>query len=165
MPTTNRKTTPIKRASNTAHGFFSALFDFSFSRFITVQMFPVLYGVILAATLIAAGYFTVEAFLSSWWRGLFYLLVAAPVGFITVATIARALMEFYVVVFRIAENMDEIRIITERFSGISESVESVRGFTKRLPFWGSMANRQEDSEPGNPDDPKPKRKKEGVWPY
>ncbi|MGB3623234.1 MAG: DUF4282 domain-containing protein [Ketobacter sp.] len=165
MPTTNRKNTPFSRAGATAHKFFTALFDFSFSRFITVQMFPVLYGIILTATLIAAGYFIVEAFLTSWWRGLFYLLVAGPVGFITVATIARALMEFYVVVFRISENMDEIRIITERFSGISESVESVRGFTKRLPFWGAMSGRQEDVATDNPEDPKPKRKKEGVWPY
>jgi hypothetical protein len=166
MPRTDQSKAPIIRAKKTAKGFLSALFDFSFTQFITVQMFPVLYGVILASTLIGVIYFTVEAFLSSWWRGLFYLLVAGPVGFITVATITRALMEFYIVVFRIAEDMDEIRIVTERFSGISESMESVRGLTKRLPFWGAVNNKpsppndnHEDSSANN------KRKKETAWPY
>ena len=124
----------FSRASNTAHGYFNALFDFSFTKFITVQMFPVLYGVILASTLIGVVYFTVEAFLTSWWRGLFYLFVAGPVGFITVATITRALMEFYLVVFHIYEDMEEIRIRSKRFSGLSESMESVAGITRRLPF-------------------------------
>lgn len=150
----------VRHASNTARGYFSTLFDFSFSRFITVQMFPVLYGVILLSTVIGIGYFTAEAFLSSMWRGLFYLLVAGPVAFITIATVTRALMEFYIVVFRIAENMDEIREITERFSGLSQSVESMQNLTKRLPFWGATATRQpEEPDPAT----KAKRKKEATW--
>ena len=78
------------------------------------------------------------------------------------ATIARALMEFYIVVFRIAENMDEIRVITERFSGISQGVESMRDLTRLIPFWkpaGSKAGEGADK----PD--KPKRKKDQNWPY
>ena len=65
--------------------YFGTLFDFSFTRFITVQMFPVLYGVILAASLIGAIYLTIEAFFTGWVRGLFYLFIAAPIGFITIA--------------------------------------------------------------------------------
>ncbi len=135
----------IIHASNSLSGFFGTLFDFSFTRFITVQMFPILYGVILASTLIAAGYLTVEAFLTSMWRGFFYLFVAAPVGFILVATITRALMEFYLVMFTIAENLDDIRQVTQRFSGISESVESVKGLTRRFQFWG-MSNSRYSSQ-------------------
>ena len=156
------------RISRTARGiqrFFSTLFDFSFSRFITVQMFPVLYGVILASTLVAAIYLTIEAFVSGWGRGLFYLFVAAPVGFITVATITRALMEFYIVVFRIAENMDEIRIVTERFSGISQSMESMRDLTRLIPFWKTAGSKQ-DETPDKPEKPERSRRKKDVnWPY
>ena len=121
-PGDTRATPPgwFRRTRTGGSVFLTTLFDFSFSKFITVQMFPVLYGVILASTLMGVIYLTVEAFFTSWWRGLFYLFVAGPIGFITVATITRALMEFYIVVFRIAENMDEIRVITERFSGISQ---------------------------------------------
>ncbi len=161
MPDSPEDKKSIKHASNTARGYFTTLFDFSFSRFITVQMFPVLYGVILASTLIAALYLTIEAFVSSWWRGLFYLFIAAPIGFITVATITRAMMEFYIVVFRVAENMDEIRIITERFSGISQSVESMRDLTKRIPFWGTAGNKNETTTTAE----KEKRRKNHNWPY
>jgi len=155
----------VRSIARGAGTFFTTLFDFSFSRFITVQMFPVLYGVILASTLVAAVYFTIEAFFTGWIRGLFYLFVAAPIGFITVATITRALMEFYIVVFRIAENMDEIRIVTERFSGISQSMESMRDLTRLIPFWKTAGGKQTE-DPEKADKPeKPKRKKDVNWPY
>lgn len=153
----------FSRASNTAHGYFNALFDFSFTKFITVQMFPVLYGVILASTLIGVVYFTVEAFLTSWWRGLFYLFIAGPVGFITVATIARALMEFYLVVFHIYEDMEEIRVISKRFSGLSESMESVAGITRRLPFLNSTNGKSSKEEAGSAS--KPRRRRNKPDPY
>ena len=152
----------FKRTRTGGSVFLTTLFDFSFSKFITVQMFPVLYGVILASTLIGVIYLTVEAFFTSWWRGLFYLFVAGPLGFITVATIARALMEFYIVVFRIAENMDEIRVITERFSGISQGVESMRDLTRLIPFWKTAGSKSGEGA-DKPD--KPKRKKDQNWPY
>lgn len=155
---------PITRASNTVHGYFTTLFDFSFTRFITVQMFPVLYGVILASALIGVIYFTVEAFLTSWWRGLFYLFIAGPVGFITVATITRALMEFYLVVFHIYEDMDEIRVISKRFSGLSESVESVTGITRKFPFLnGSLGKTPKEEEPE--ESQRSRRRRAKVDPY
>jgi len=149
---------PFTRASQTVHGYFSTLFDFSFTRFITVQMFPVLYGVILAATLTGVVYLTVEAFLTSWWRGLFYLFIAGPMGFITIATITRALMEFYLVVFRIYEDMDDIRIISKRLSGLSESMESVTGITRRFPFIGGT-NGKAKEEPATTDNGRFKRRR------
>lgn len=152
----------FRRAGINCRIYLTTLFDFSFSKFITVQMFPVLYGVILVSTLTAMIYLTVEAFFTSWWRGLFYLFIAGPISFITVATIVRALMEFYIVVFRIAENMDEIRVITERFSGISQGVESMRELTRLIPFWKTAGNKT-DETPDKPD--KGKRRKDQNWPY
>ena len=144
-------------------GYFTTLFDFSFTKFITVQMFPVLYGVILAASFIGAIYLTIEAFFTGWIRGLFYLFVAAPIGFITVATITRALMEFYIVVFRIAENADEIRAIAVTFSGLSQSVDSVRDLTRLIPFWRNAGRRNDTPQEKPPE--RPKRKKDVNWPY
>lgn len=144
-PSSTRRS-PHRKIRRATQGFFSTLFDFSFTRFITVQMFPVLYGVILAASFVAAIYLTIEAFFTGWARGLFYLFVAAPIGFITVATITRALMEFYIVVFRIAENADEIRAIAEKFSGLSQSVESMKDWTRLIPFWKNAGSRQDDNE-------------------
>jgi len=82
--------------------------------------------------------------------------VAGPVSFITIATITRALMEFYLVVFHIYEDMDEIRTISKRFSGLSESVESVRGITRKFPFLnGAIGKAKED----DPDDSTRNRKR------
>ena len=66
----------LQRIISSTRNFFSTLFDFSFSRFITVQMFPLLYGLILAATLVEAIYLTIEAFITGWGKGLFYLFIA-----------------------------------------------------------------------------------------
>lgn len=140
-----------------ASRFLGTLFDFSFSRFITIQMFPAIYGIILATTLFGIMYLTVEAFIVSIPRGLFYLLVAGPIAFLGIATITRAVMEFYLVVFRIAENIDEMRVVTESFSGISETVGGVKDFTKRLPFWSVR--------PDMKNDPNRKKRKDANWPY
>lgn len=156
---TDTRRSAWQRTRQTSRLFFTTLFDFSFSKFITVQLFPVLYGVILASTFIAVIYLTAEAFFTAWWRGLFYLFVAGPIGFITVATITRALMEFYIVVFRIAENVDEVRMVTERVSGLTDSVESVRDLTRLIPFWKTAGKKDGD----DPD--KTKKKKDQNWPY
>lgn len=155
-----------RRIGQATLGYFTTLFDFSFTKFITVQMFPVLYGVILAASFIGAIYLTIEAFFTGWIRGLFYLFVAAPIGFITVATITRALMEFYIVVFRIAENADEIRAIAEKFSGLSQSVESMKDWTRLIPFWKNAGSRQDDEDDETTSSAeKSRRKKDVNWPY
>ncbi len=143
-----------------ASRFLGTLFDFSFSRFITIQMFPAIYGIILATTLFGIMYLTVEAFIVSIPRGLFYLLVAGPIAFLGIATITRAVMEFYLVVFRIAENIDEMRVVTENFSGISETVGGVKDFTKRLPFWSIRPERPDAKPEGNR-----KKRKDSNWPY
>lgn len=165
-PTTVRPSA-TRRIGQATLGYFTTLFDFSFTKFITVQMFPVLYGVILAASFIGAIYLTIEAFFTGWIRGLFYLFVAAPIGFITVATITRALMEFYIVVFRIAENADEIRAIAEKFSGLSQSVESMKDWTRLIPFWKNAGSRQDektDSDHSQQERPRRKKERNVKWP-
>ncbi|MCG8671507.1 MAG: DUF4282 domain-containing protein [Pseudomonadales bacterium] len=146
-----------------ASQFLGTLFDFSFSRFITIQMFPAIYGIVLATTLFGLLYLTVEAFLVSIPRGLFYLVVATPITFLGIATITRAVMEFYLVVFKIAENIDEMREVTENFSGISQTVGGVKDLTKKLPFWSIKSERQNQRENETRDT---KKKRKNVdWPY
>jgi len=128
-----------EKNSNSIRAFFQMLFDFSFSEFITVQMFPALYFVILSSTLFAILYLCFEAFLTSIARGIFFLFVAGTVTFIAIATIVRAVMEFYIVVFRIAENTDEVRIVTNKISGLTDTMDGVKGLTRKLPFWNIMS--------------------------
>lgn len=121
--------------------YLAMLLDFSFSEFITIQMTPVLYGISLASVLIFLLYLTGEAFINSPIRGLLYLFIITPVGFIISATFIRGVMEFYLVVFRIAENVNEFADIKEhieKLSGISDTVDVV---TKRIPFWKLLTKR------------------------
>lgn len=133
--------------------FFKTLFDFSFSEFITVQMFPVLYGLMLASVLFGVFYLSVEAFLISVPRGLFYLFIAGPIAFIAIAAVLRALMEFYIVIFRIAQNIEELHDMMMKFSGFTETMDEMKGLTKRLPFWTLKPK----VEPTHPSQPKPKK--------
>jgi hypothetical protein len=154
----DRKPRPAPHPTSLTRKFFATLFDFSFSEFITVQMLPFLYGVMLACAIFGIVYLTVEAFLVSLPRGFFYLFVAGPVAFIAIATILRALIEFYIVVFRIAENIDDMHLVTKKFSGITNTMDEVKGFTKKLPFWSMKPKPEEEERPR-------RRRKEQNWPY
>lgn len=159
--------------------FFRTLFDFSFAKFITVQMFPALYGIILAASLVGIFFYTFEAFLESLWKGLFYLTVAGPVAFIAIAAVTRALMELYIVIFRIAENVDELYILSQKLSGFSNTVDGMRDLTRKLPIWNLVnSGKAEDKKmpPGRGEDKKenkdkapekerPRKNKDINWPY
>ncbi len=154
-----------KQNTNNILTFFQMLFDFSFSKFITVQMFPALYFVILASTLFAILYLCFEAFLTSIARGMFFLFIAGPITFIAIATVVRALMEFYIVVFRIAENIDDMRLLSNKITGLTDTMDEVKGLTRKLPFWNIMGykNSQRESDDAKPSSIKPK--KNTNWPY
>lgn len=176
-----------KKTIDDTRTFFRTLFDFSFSKFITVQMFPALYGIILAASLVGIFYYIFEAFLESLWKGLFYLTVAGPVAFIAIAAITRALMELYIVIFRLAENVDEIYLMSQKLSGFSNTVDGMREMTRKLPIWNLVNSsktedrkmpptRNEKTTPARSEEKKdtkekpvekekPRKAKDVNWPY
>lgn len=133
--------------------YWKALFDFSFEKYMIIQMLPILYGMMLFA--IAAGilYLIAEAFLSgSHWRGFFYLFFAGPLTFVVLASLLRALLEFYMVIFRVAEDVDEllgVRDTVDKLSGLADNVDEMASMTRRIPFWkvifGSGSSRRLDA--------------------
>jgi len=85
---------------------FSAIFDFSFKEFISIDLIRVLYvfafvvaGLAMIGTILAG-------FSASFWWGLGSIIVA-PVVFFIIVFIARIGIETMVVLFRIAENTRE----------------------------------------------------------
>ncbi len=117
------------------------LFDFSFTDYLTIQMLPLFYGTIIIACLGLVAYQVLEAFIHSMWMGLLFLL-AAPFALLVLISVARALFEFYIVIFRIAENVDELvqlRDSVERLSGLGD-------MASRIPFWRLMLNRPKNSD-------------------
>lgn len=163
---------PKKVNENLRRGFFwvvqywRELFNFRFDKYMIIQVLPGVYGIALAAMAMGLLYLCVEAFMASTWRGLFYFFFAAPVTFMVLASILRALLEFYMVVFKISEHVDELvglRDTVDRLSGIGDTVDEMVSVTRRIPFWRVLSGRsgapREDRPPRKDDARTDKKKK------
>jgi hypothetical protein len=87
--------------------FLAALFDFSFSEFITVKLIKILYviGIIIAgiAALIMIG----GGFRASFFAGLLALIIS-PIVFLLYILVIRIWLELIIVLFKIADNTKNI---------------------------------------------------------
>jgi hypothetical protein len=102
---------PMGATQADARGFLSALFDFSFTSFVTTRIIKVLYVLILVLTVISALVYTVIVFSASRLFGFLVLVIGDPLFIIIVMAFWRLVLEAFVVVFRIAE---DIRALRER---------------------------------------------------
>jgi hypothetical protein len=102
---------PPARESRAAdgRGFLSALFDFSFTSFATTRIIKVLYVLILVVVSLVALFYTIIAFRLSPGFGLLVLIIGDPLYIIIVMAFWRLLLEAFVVVFRIAEDVHAMR--------------------------------------------------------
>lgn len=90
-----------------ATGFLAALFDFSFSSFITAKLIRVLY----ALGLLMAGVSTLFVLATSFTQGFMFgvvMLILAPLVFLFLAMYMRVMLEVLMVLFRIAEDVRSI---------------------------------------------------------
>jgi hypothetical protein len=101
-------------------GFFSSLFDFSFSEFITTKIIRALYILgIIADGLTAFGLFLMFA------RGggmkLIAGLVVAPIVFIVLVISLRVWLELVIVAFNIADNTRQLVEMQNNYAGDQET--------------------------------------------
>jgi hypothetical protein len=92
-------------------GFLGALFDFGFRSFVTPKVIKVLYVLIMIGTVVSALVFTIIAFKASLTFGVVTLLFGDPLFILIMLAIYRIILEFFVVIFRISE---DIRALRER---------------------------------------------------
>jgi Domain of unknown function (DUF4282) len=92
-------------------GFFGALFDFSFTSFVTTKIIKVLYVLILVLAVVSALVYTIIAFRVSPGFGILTLVIGDPLFIIIVMAFWRLVLEAFIVVFRIS---DDIRALRER---------------------------------------------------
>ncbi len=88
-------------------GFLGALFDFSFSDFITIKLIKILYilGIIFSG--IAAIMVIVNGFNISAGAGIIFLILS-PLFFLLYVILVRVWLEIIIVIFRIAENTKQM---------------------------------------------------------
>ena len=93
-------------------GFVGALFDLSFSEFVTTKLIKILYILLLIIILIGLVVGLVTSFVSLFSRGGFLSglmgLIFTPIGALIWVIMARVWMELIIVVFRIAENTTDL---------------------------------------------------------
>ena len=94
-----------------ARGFLGALFDFGFTSFVTPSVIKVLYMLIVIGTVASALVFTIIVFKASLLFGFLMLVFGDPLFILIVLAIYRIILEFFVVTFRVAE---DIRAVRER---------------------------------------------------
>jgi hypothetical protein len=85
-------------------GFFGALFDFSFTAFVTSKIIKFLYGLSIFFIGLATLVFVIISFGASTIAGIFTLLIVGPLIFILGVIYSRVLLEIIMVIFKIAEN-------------------------------------------------------------
>jgi Domain of unknown function (DUF4282) len=94
-----------------ARSFLGALFDFSFTSFVTTRIIKVLYVLILVLASITTLIYTIVAFRLSAAFGLLTLVIGDPLFIIIVMAFWRLILEAFIVMFRVAE---DIRALRER---------------------------------------------------
>jgi uncharacterized protein DUF4282 len=100
---------PRPQASGSSASFLSALFDFSFSSFVTPKVIKVLYILIMILAGLAAAGFIITAFAFSPGAGLITLIIVAPLFFFITIALYRITLEFFMVIFRMAEDIAAMR--------------------------------------------------------
>jgi Domain of unknown function (DUF4282) len=100
---------PASHAS--AKGFVGSLFDFGFNSFVTPKVVKVVYVLIMAGLALAELGYLIFAFKTSTVFGIISLVILCPLSFFVYLALWRILLELFIVIFRIA---DDIRSIRER---------------------------------------------------
>ncbi|MBQ0752989.1 MAG: DUF4282 domain-containing protein [Gammaproteobacteria bacterium] len=120
------------------------LFNFRFDKYMIIQMLPGVYGMLLGALVLTIIFWCGIAFMKNFWLGLGATFFAAPIAFLVCASLLRALLEFYLVIFKMAEHVDELvglRDTVDRLSGISDTVDEMVAVTRRIPFWKAITGK------------------------
>jgi hypothetical protein len=92
-----------------AKGFVGSLFDFGFTSFVTPKIVKVVYVLIMAGlALVEIGYL-IFAFKESAAFGIISLVILCPLSFFVYLAMWRILLELFMVVFRIADDLRSIR--------------------------------------------------------
>jgi hypothetical protein len=92
-----------------ARGFVSSLFDFGFTSLVTPKVIRVLYALIMIGVALGAVILVAIGFRVSSIFGLFTLFILAPLYFLVAMAIYRISLEFFIVIFRISEDIRALR--------------------------------------------------------
>jgi hypothetical protein len=100
---------PMSAEATDTRGFLGALFDFGFTSFVTPKVIKVLYMLIVIGTIVSALVFTIVVFKASVMFGFLMLVFGDPLFILITLAIYRVILEFFVITFRVAEDIRALR--------------------------------------------------------
>lgn len=119
--------TPVTARSGFVRGFQNfgrGLIDFRFNQYLSMQLLPVFYGLLLLGIL---GFFVLVnavAFWFSHWVGLAVLAVT-PFGLLIAFAVTRAALEFLVMAYRIMETVQRMDRIPQQVDNLNSKVDGI----------------------------------------
>ena len=90
-------------------GFLGALFDLGFTSFVTPKIIKVLYVLVMIGTVVSTLAFTIIVFKANTAFGIVALAFGDPLVILVVLAVFRIFLEFFVVIFRAAEDIRALR--------------------------------------------------------
>lgn len=125
------------------------LFDLKFNRYLTVQLLPLLYVVLVVGGLGVIVQLVFDAFADNTQRGLIYL-AAFPVAALVWASACRATTEFLLVVFRMSEDVRTLSQITPTVKRIDALFAGQNWVTRLMPFIKAYQDSRDTPTPKDP---------------
>lgn len=136
---------PVRDLPFLFRDYIAILFDLRFSRYLTVQLLPLLYVVLVLGGLGVIGQQVFDAFGRNPARGLTYLAVS-PFALLVWASACRATTEFLLAVFRMSEDVRTLSGIRPTVDRLDNLLGGNNWISRLLPFIKAVqANREDDT--------------------
>jgi hypothetical protein len=101
----------VAQVREASKGFVSSLFDFGFTSYVTPTVVKVLYVIVMIWLALSSFVLVVVSFFALGpVVGILVLIIVAPLYFLWFLALNRISLEFFVVIFRIAEDMRALRL-------------------------------------------------------
>lgn len=126
--------------------YLNILFDLRFSRYLTVQLLPLLYVILVIGGVGVIGQQVWDAFADSTRRGLIYVLVS-PFAVLVWASACRATTEFLLVVFRMSQDVQTLASIKPTVDRLDNLFSGSNWISRLMPFIKAYQASRDDDKP------------------
>ncbi|MDP1540501.1 MAG: DUF4282 domain-containing protein [Moraxellaceae bacterium] len=103
----------------------SSIADLHFERYLTMQLLPVFYVLLLLGVILVFAVINIVAFWFSNLIGLVMLLVITPIGLLIAFAVVRAVLEFLVMAYRIMQTVHRMDRIPEQVDNLNNKVDGI----------------------------------------
>ena len=105
--------------------------DWRFNRYLTMQLLPLFYVLLLLADLVTVAGLVAVCFWLHLWAGIIAATLA-PLVFLVAAAVIRAALEYLIMAHRIMRIIERMDALPDQVSGLSDRVDRITGHVDTL---------------------------------